>query len=215
MPSCPFYILSTYVQSTTGLWLMVVPMLRNYNTLEERSFKEWSSILDLSTRWGFTSIRDLAIRCIKSPNPVTRLVLARKHGVEQWILPALLELCEWPEPLSLEEARLMDFEDVVLVGSVRQTVRSSSLIVRGAEIRSCIRAWKRGEPWSPVSDIPDDRVRERKAPSPYEKCVDTEPGPAFVSSGIPMTLGGSLDPDPQVLVSSPKRPIRTNGRVRK
>jgi hypothetical protein len=137
---------------------MLALMLRNYNTIEARSFKEWSSILDLSTRWGFISIRELAIRCINPPNSLSRLLLARKHGVEQWILPALLELCQRPEPLSLEEARLMDFEDVVLVGSVRQTVRSNSLMVRGAEIRNCIRAWKRGEPWSPVPDPPDEPI---------------------------------------------------------
>ena len=133
---------------------MLALVLRNYNTIEARSFKEWSSILDLSTRWGFVSIRELAIRCINPPNSLNRLLLGRKHGVEQWILPALLDLCQRPEPLSLEEARLMDFEDVVLLGSVRQTVRSNSLMVRGAEIRSCIRAWKRGEPWNPVSDPP-------------------------------------------------------------
>lgn len=144
---------------------MLVLVLRNYNTLEVRSFKEWSSILDLSTRWGFVSIRELAIRCTKPPNSLNRLLLARKHGVEQWILPALLELCQRPEPLSLEEARLMDFEDVVLVGSVRQTVRSATLMVRGAEIRNCIRALKRGEPWSWPSDSGllhplDDRCQE-------------------------------------------------------
>jgi len=127
---------------------------QNYNTLEGRTFEQWSAILDLSTRWGFTNIRDLAIRCIKPPNPLDRLLLARKHAVEAWTLPALLELCERPEPLSLEEARLMDFEDVVLVGSVRQTVRSSTLTVSGTGIGNYVRAWKSGEPWSPVPGTP-------------------------------------------------------------
>ena len=133
---------------------MLVLILRDYNTLETRSFEEWSAILDLSTRWGFTSIRDLAIRCIKPPNPLDRLILARKHAVEEWTLPALLELCERPEPLSLEEARLMDFEDVVLVGSVRQTVRSSTLAVDSTRIGNYVRAWKSGKPCSPVPDSP-------------------------------------------------------------
>ncbi|KAI0002273.1 hypothetical protein BJV74DRAFT_741415, partial [Russula compacta] len=95
----------------------------NFNTREEHSFEEWTSILDLSTRWGFTTIRDLAIRCLKPPTPLQRLLLARKCGVEEWILPALQELCERPLPLTLDEARLMDVEDIVLVGSVRETVR--------------------------------------------------------------------------------------------
>ena len=138
---------------------MLALMLRNYNTLEDRSFKQWTSILDLSTRWGFTSIRDLAVRCIEPPNSLNRLLLARKHGVEHWVLPALLELCQRPEPLGLEEAHLMDFEDVVLVGSVRQKVRSPTLAVRSAEIRNCIRSWKRGEPWSPFLDSENVSLR--------------------------------------------------------
>jgi hypothetical protein len=132
---------------------MLVLTLRDYNTLDgHRNFEQWSAILDLSTRWGFASIRDLAVRSIEPPNPLYRLILARKHAVEEWILPALLELCERPEPLGLEEARLMDFEDVVLVGSVRQTVRSSVLMVDGAGIGNCVRAWKSGKPCSSVLD---------------------------------------------------------------
>jgi hypothetical protein len=75
--------------------------------------------------------------------------------MEEWINPALLELCERQEPLSLDEARLMDFEDVVLVGSVRQTVRSSDLVVDGAGIREHIQAWGSEEPSSPVSEPSD------------------------------------------------------------
>jgi len=138
---------------------MLVLILRDYNTLEVRTFERWSAILDLSTRWGFTSIRDLAIRCIKPPSPLDRLILARKHAVEKWALPALLELCERPEPLSLEEARLIDFDDVVLVGSVRQTVRSSTLTVDGTGIGDYVRAWKSGKPCSLVPDSPNNPVQ--------------------------------------------------------
>ena len=133
---------------------MLVLILRNYNALETRTFEQWSAILDLATRWGFTSIRDLAIRCIKPPIPLDRLILARKHALEKWILPALLDLCERPEPLSLEEARLMDFEDVVLVGSVRQTVRSST--VDATRIGDFVRAWKSGKTRSPIPDSPNN-----------------------------------------------------------
>jgi hypothetical protein len=137
------------------MFLIVVHYLRNFNTLEERSFEEWSSILDLSTRWDFTSIRDLALRCMEPPDPLQRLILARKYTIERWINPALLWLCERQEPLSLDEARLMDFEDVVLVGSVRQTVRSPNLMVNGAVIREYIQAWRSGKPLPQVSELPD------------------------------------------------------------
>ncbi|KAF8504648.1 hypothetical protein F5888DRAFT_1657393 [Russula emetica] len=123
---------------------------QNYNSLERRTFEQWSAILDLSTRWGFTSIRDLAIRCIRPPDHLKKLLLARKNNIDMWIQPALLELCRRPQPLSLEEARLMDFEDVILVGSVRQTARSSTLTVDGTGIMNCIQAWQSREPWSSV-----------------------------------------------------------------
>jgi hypothetical protein len=126
---------------------MLVLILRDYNTLESRTFEEWSAILDLSTRWGFTSIRDLAIRCIR-PDPLKKLLLARKYNIDTWIQPALLELCLRPQPLSLEEARLMDFEDAILVGSVRQTTRTSTLTVGGTGIMNCIQAWQNREPWN-------------------------------------------------------------------
>jgi len=146
-------------------------LLRNYNTLEKRSFKEWTSILELSTRWGFTSIRDLAIRCVKPPKPLQRIVVARKYEIEQWVVPALLDLCARPEPLSLDEARLLKLEDYVLVGTVRQRVRSSSLTVRGAGIRDHIQV-RKGElerPPSPVSDPPGTTA-------PQPRSVDLLPG---------------------------------------
>ncbi|KAI0002271.1 hypothetical protein BJV74DRAFT_765562 [Russula compacta] len=130
----------------------------NFNASDERSFKEWTSILDLSTRWGFTTIRDLAIRCLKPPTPLQRLLLARKYGVEEWMLPALQELCERPLPLTLDEARLMDVEDIVLVGSVRETVRSHVLAVKSAGIGDCIEAWRSGKPWQRPAE-------ERAAPA--------------------------------------------------
>jgi hypothetical protein len=118
---------------------------RDFNALEEHSFEESSSILDLSTRWGFTSIRELAIRCLEPPTPHERLILGKKYGVDQWIALALQELCERPQPLTPDEARLMEFEDVVLVGSVREKVRKHALTVNSAGIRDFLEAQKSGE----------------------------------------------------------------------
>jgi hypothetical protein len=189
MPFFPFYIPSTYIRLDNLRVLMLVLILRDYNTLEKRTFEQWSAILDLSTRWGFTSIRDLAIRCIKPPNPLDRLILARKHAVEEWTLPALLDLCERPEPPSLEEARLMDFEDVVLVGSVRQAVRSSTLTADGTGIGNFVRAWKSGKPCSSVPDPPNNNPFQTHLPQSFPVApkptgqsifgsVSTQPTPA-------------------------------------
>jgi len=115
----------------------------------ERSFEELVSILDLSTRWGFASIREMAIRYmnLKPPTSVQRLVLGKKYAIEDWILPALQEFCERPLPLTLDEARLMNIEDVVLVGSVRESVRSQEPTVASAGKMDCIKALRSGKPW--------------------------------------------------------------------
>ena len=120
---------------------MVHFLLRDFNTLGGYSFEELTSILDLSTRWGFTSIRDMAIRCLKSPTAHQRLILGRKYGIDQWILPALQELCERPEPPTRDEARLMGLEDVILIGSVREKVRTRALPASPVRMMERIKAW--------------------------------------------------------------------------
>jgi len=124
---------------------------RDFNASENHSFEELSSILELSTRWSFTSIRELAIRRLEPPTPHQRLILGRKYGVDQWITLALQDLCERSQPLNPDEARQMDFEDVVLVWSVREKVRKQSLTVDSEGIRDCIVALRRGEPWEQPS----------------------------------------------------------------
>ena len=128
--------------------LIVHFSLRNFNALEGYSYGELSSILDLSTRWGFTSIRDMAIRHLDletSPGH-QRLILGRKYGIDQWILPALHELCERPEPPTRDEARCMGLEDIILIGSVREKVRTHALTANSAVIMDRIKAWGSAEP---------------------------------------------------------------------
>jgi hypothetical protein len=91
-------------------------------------------VLCLSTRWGFTSIRKLALSSIKPATPHDRLLLARKYSVDDWVIPALSAMCERLAPLTLSEARQMDIEDVVLVSTVREDIRSRTLKVDPAEI---------------------------------------------------------------------------------
>ena len=98
------------------------------------SYEEWKSVLHLSTRWGFASIRKLALASIEPPTPHDRLLLARTYSIDDWVIPALSELCERRTPLTVSEARQMSIEDVVLVSSVREDIRSHALRVDSAEI---------------------------------------------------------------------------------
>ena len=98
------------------------------------SYEEWKSVLHLSTRWDFCSIRRLALGSINPPTAHDRLLLARTYSVDDWVTPALSALCERTAPLSLSEARQMSIEDVVLVSTVREDIRNHALQVDSAEI---------------------------------------------------------------------------------
>jgi len=98
------------------------------------SYEEWKSVLHLSTRWGFASIRRLVLDSIKPSTPHDRLLLARTYSVDDWVIPALSALCERTTPFSLSEARQMSIEDVVLVSTVREDIRGHALQVDSVEI---------------------------------------------------------------------------------
>ncbi|KAI0282891.1 hypothetical protein BGY98DRAFT_954135 [Russula aff. rugulosa BPL654] len=108
------------------------------------SYEQWKSVLHLSTLWGFASLRKLAMRSINPPTPFDQLLLARAYSVDHWILPALSELCERTVPLSLNEARQMNIEDVVLISTVREDIRFHALQVDSHEIPRCIEAAQAG-----------------------------------------------------------------------
>ena len=100
----------------------------------ELSYEQWKSVLHLSTRWGFASLRKLALKSLRPPTSHDQLVLARTYSVEEWVLPALTALCSRALPLNLDEARQMYIEDVILVAAVREEIRGGALRVDAADI---------------------------------------------------------------------------------
>jgi len=110
------------------------------------SYEQWKSVLHLATRWDFASIRRLALNSISPPTPHDRLLLARTYSIDHWVVPALSALCERKAPLTLSEARQMDVEDIILVATVREAIRSHNhkLQVDGAEIPRHVEAAQAG-----------------------------------------------------------------------
>ena len=106
-------------------------------------YEQWESVLRLSTLWDFASVRQLAITMIKPPTSFDQLLLARAYSVLDWIGPALSALCERKEPLSLDEARKMSLEDIILVTTVREDIRDDALQVNSDEIPRRVRAARR------------------------------------------------------------------------
>ena len=112
---------------------------RNFDE-DNLSYEQWRSVLHLSSIWGFTSLRKLALKSMDPPDACERLLLARKYNIDDWVLPALSALCERRLPVSLEEARQMNIEDVVLVATVREEIRDNKLPVNMAGISRRIKA---------------------------------------------------------------------------
>ncbi|KAH9051011.1 hypothetical protein EDB83DRAFT_1360351 [Lactarius deliciosus] len=100
----------------------------------ELTYEQWKAVLHLSTRWGFTSLRKLALNSIRPPTSHDQFVLARTYSVDHWVLPALTALCERTLPLSLDEAWQMKMEDVILVARVREEIRGGALRVDVVDI---------------------------------------------------------------------------------
>jgi len=124
-----------------------LPVNEFYTPLPARNFEEhgltyeqWKSVLHLSTRWGFASLRKLALKSIDPPTSFDRLLLARTYGVDHWVLPALSALCERKRPIILKEARQMNTEEIVIVSTVREEIRTRRPFVITTEIRDRIEA---------------------------------------------------------------------------
>ncbi|KAF8834877.1 hypothetical protein BDN67DRAFT_975699 [Paxillus ammoniavirescens] len=85
--------------------------------------EQWTSVLKLSTLWGFSSIRLKAISRLSrfATIPLAeKIALAYKYDVESWLLPTMHELVRRPEPINMEEASCMGFETALKLASVRE-----------------------------------------------------------------------------------------------
>ncbi|KZV76842.1 hypothetical protein PENSPDRAFT_549196, partial [Peniophora sp. CONT] len=82
---------------------------------------EWTSVLRLASLWNSQGIRSLAIDILdRSMSSHQRLVLARAHGIQDWIEPAFESLSTREEPLSVEEAKELPIEDVIRITTARE-----------------------------------------------------------------------------------------------
>ncbi|KAI6015181.1 hypothetical protein F5J12DRAFT_816462 [Pisolithus orientalis] len=105
---------------------------------------QWISVLKLSTMWEFNELRDAAIQHLDSPSqpldPVNKLVLASKYQIKKWQLPALLEFAKRSELISVEEGRLIGFENALKLAAVREQFQKMKLldvIDKEKESRTC------------------------------------------------------------------------------
>jgi hypothetical protein len=70
------------------------------------------------------SMRQLAIaRLFPLASAVDRVVLARRFGIQEWLLDAFNEVVLRPSPLVLSEGRRLAVEDIILITQAREQIR--------------------------------------------------------------------------------------------
>jgi len=129
------------------------------------------------------------------PTAYDRLLLARKYAVDNWIVPALTSLCERMAPISLDEARGMTMEDVVLIATIREDIRTKAIRpgVKPAEISRRVEAMQAGTP-IPAADY------EVAPKGPPSEVIDLGPGSMVnvnIGPGLEVQSGDcTLEPPP-------------------
>ncbi|KAL1712961.1 hypothetical protein EV715DRAFT_212622 [Schizophyllum commune] len=85
--------------------------------------EEWTSVLRLATKWGFTDLRAHALEKLESTAaPIDRILIAREFDLPKWLLPAFVDLCTAPEPPTLAVAEHLGLPALVNIGRIRETV---------------------------------------------------------------------------------------------
>ncbi|KAF9228863.1 hypothetical protein BS17DRAFT_213769 [Gyrodon lividus] len=110
--------------------LMSVLLHRTYGQSQELAVdvEQWTSVLKLSTLWGFAMPRQTAIDNLSrlAIPPVEKIVLARTYGVEAWLLPAMNALVQRSKPIDMEEASRLGIETALKLASVREQIAVDS-----------------------------------------------------------------------------------------
>ncbi|KII91629.1 hypothetical protein PLICRDRAFT_173450 [Plicaturopsis crispa FD-325 SS-3] len=85
---------------------------------------EWSAVLAIATHFDMAKIRERAIaeigRSAETLDPVDKILLAKKYGVEAWLAPAYVVLCRRENALEESEAQRLGLETTVKMFQARE-----------------------------------------------------------------------------------------------
>ncbi|THV06653.1 hypothetical protein K435DRAFT_644623 [Dendrothele bispora CBS 962.96] len=125
----PIYLHGIATQDFDRMLSILYPL--NFLEYEMKSVEEWTSVLDLASRWEFSSLHELAVNNLY---PITttadKIYLGHVYEVTEWLVPAYTELCTRPDPLTLEEGRKLGVDIVTAIGQVRHQIRYRSNLNR-------------------------------------------------------------------------------------
>jgi hypothetical protein len=95
--------------------------------LYEAQIEDWSTILELASKWKFPEVKDLAIRELeKFPmSDVDRIVLYHKHNIDKsYLVPRYAALCSREQTLTCDEGLSLGMETALNIARVRECARS-------------------------------------------------------------------------------------------
>jgi hypothetical protein len=134
--------------------------------------EEWVALLSISTRFDFEKIRSRAIDEIDSDrhtfyaernlnyrqrrwelDPITKIALAMKHDVPEWLAPAYEQLCRRIKPLDEQEGEKLGMKIVTMVMRAREAVREQHSDGRRSPI-GFAPVWPTGPPVPPSPSPP-------------------------------------------------------------
>ena len=79
------------------------------------------SILHLAHRWGFESIKQLAITKLSVTAPgIEKIALGRSYGIDHWLCAAYQAVCIREDPPSLNECSTLEVEDIMRISAIWQ-----------------------------------------------------------------------------------------------
>jgi hypothetical protein len=98
-------------------------IIRVIGEYKAKTATEWMSILDLSTRWKFKDIRELAIKELGKfdLDPVEKIELMLKYKIKrQWAYTSFVALCARPHALDVIEGRQLGIEMTINIAFARE-----------------------------------------------------------------------------------------------
>ena len=86
------------------------------------SEQEWLSVLRLASMWDFLKIRQTAIEKLQARplDLITKIELAHKYEIREWLFGAYLALGKRVDPLTVEEGHRLGFDFAIKMASVRE-----------------------------------------------------------------------------------------------
>lgn len=160
------------------------------NPLSRLTNDEWVSVLRLSSKWGFSSVSNLAVRAVEqAATDVTKIELSRKYGVGERLLDAFEAVCRRPQPLSVEEGERLDVKDIICITAAREAICSRGSLLRGNQLRELLSSFLE------YGDVPSFTNGHSNNEVPTDMSAEAATSPSSTSVGrLPFTRAPSPPP---------------------